>query len=243
MVTKGKKINSIGTDEKVLTREQLQRRINNAIVFVKKTKDYVGVFFDDKGLRLELADDCAIISTMFHRHVFNMVTSSGISKPYVFVGRAIDIALTNDCTLVDENGNTTRSYAKLLEVLKAKEDKTEYHIMWYVDLWLTTIFNPLYSIGESVVDSFLVYERYLHETAHHYAIMQSIDETKEKDVTNLEFFNKVMDAEKSFVEGLEESVLFTKVDAKEKAKEEAEALNEMENNELMAKNKDNESKD
>ena len=34
-----------------------------------------------------------------------------------------------------------------------------------------------------------------------------------------------------------------KVDAKEKAKEEAEALNEMENNELMAKNKDNESKD
>lgn len=242
MGTNEKKKNS-SADEKVLTREQLLRRMNNAIVFVKKTKDYTGVFFDDKGLRLECADDCAIVSTLFHRHVFNMVTSSGISKPYVFISRAIDIALTNDCTLVDENGNTTRSYGKLLDVLKAKEDKTEYHIMWYVDLWLTTIFNPLYSIGESVADSFLVYERYLHETAHNYAIMQSMEERKDKDITNLYFLNKILDAEKSFVEGLEESVLFSKTDAEEEAKEEAEALNEMENGNFVKNMKSDDSKD
>ena len=220
-------------NESVLTREQLARRISNAVVMVNKTKDYIGVYFDDKGLRLECSDDCAIVSTLFHRHVFNMVTSSGISKPYVFISKVIDFALTNDCTVVDENGNTTRSWAKLFDVLKAKQDDTEYHLLWYVDIWLETIFAPLYSIGEGIAESFLVYERYMHEMARNHVLMESLEHRTESAVTNIEYANKVLELEKSFLEGIEPNEIFTKQSKEEEIKENIAALDDMEKEDII----------
>lgn len=209
-------------EEKKLTKGEMERRIRNAILIVPKDKDYKGVFFDDKGLKLEVTSDFAIISTGFHRHVFNSFTAQGVSRPYMYVKRFIDIALENDCTRKDEKGNVTRSYAKLFAMLKDKEDKDEYRVSWYVDLWLNNIFHPLYTIGETECESFLVYESFLHTMARNVVIMSE----KQEDMTNVQFVARVIDEMNKYMEGLSERVIFKKKTDEEKLKEEVDAVQE-----------------
>ena len=116
------------------TKGDMEKRMKNALILVPRDKDYQGVFFDDKWLRLEVTDDFAVVSTMFHSHVFHALTANGISRPYAYTKRFIEIALANDCMVKDARGNATRSYGKLMAVIKDKEDKSEYNLCWYYDL-------------------------------------------------------------------------------------------------------------
>lgn len=202
------------------TKGEMERRMRNAIVLVPKDKDYVGIYFDDKGLKLEATSDYAVVTTGFHRHVFSNITSQGVSRPYLYVRRFIQLGLENDCTVRDANGNVTRSYAKLLDVLDKKEDKADFNIAWYTDLWLNNIFHPLFAIGETETESFLVYETFLHNIARNKIIMSE----KIEDMTNIGFVNGVCDIEKKLVEGIKEHVVFKKKTDEEKLKEEIEAV-------------------
>ena len=67
-----------------------------------------------------------------------------------------------------------------------------------------------------------MYEQYLHNIARSSLIL---DEKKE-DLTNIGFINKVTDLEKSFVEGVTETVVFEKLTDEELAKREIEAIEE-----------------
>ena len=214
------------------TKSDLERRIRNAIVLVPKDKDYKGVYFDDKGLRLEVTSDFAIITTSFHRHVFGSFTSQGVSRPYLYTKRFVELALSNDCQTTDEKGNVTRSYSKLLNSLEKKDDKSEYNICWYFDLWLNNIFHPLFSIGETEAESFLVYESFLHNIARNKVIMSE----KIDDMTNIGFVNAVTDEERKFIEGVDERVVFKKKTDEEKAKEEIDALQEKQVNDTLNAN-------
>ena len=60
-------------EKKKETRDQLERRIRNAIVFIPKTKATQSIYFSDKGLRVIVDDSFAIIETGGHRHVFSSV--------------------------------------------------------------------------------------------------------------------------------------------------------------------------
>lgn len=211
------------------TKGDLERRMRNAIVLVPKDKDYQGVYFDDKGLRLEVTGDFAVITTGFHRHVFNNFTSQGVSRPYLYTKRFIDLALTNDCTVKDAKGNVTRSYGKLLAILKEKEDKSEFNVAWYIDLWLNNIFHPLYAIGETEAESFLVYESYLHNVARNKVIMSE----KINDMTNISFIDEVLKEVKLFTEGIAERTIFKKQTDEEKVKAEVEALQEQQAEKTM----------
>lgn len=202
------------------TKGEMERRMRNAIVLVPKDKDYIGIYFDDKGLRLEATSDFAVVTTGFHRHVFSNFTSQGVSRPYLYVRRFIQLGLDNDCTVRDANGNVTRSYAKLLNVLDKKEDKADFNIAWYTDLWLNNIFHPLFAIGETETESFLVYETFLHNIARNKIIMSE----KIEDMTNIGFVNGVCDIERKLVEGIQEHVVFKKKTDEEKLKEEIEAV-------------------
>lgn len=206
------------------TKGDLERRMKSAVVLIPRDKDYKSVYFDDKGLRLEVTQDFCVISTMFHKHVFSAVVAGGVSRPYVYTQRFIDFALENDCEVRDAKDNLTRSYAKLMSVLKEKEDKTEYNVAWYYDLWLNNIFHPLYGIGESESEAFLVYEQYMHNLARNQVVFSAAE--KKDGLTNLGFVNKVMELEKTFVDGMQESVLFEKESNEEKQEKEAEAINE-----------------
>jgi len=212
--------------KKKLTNAQLQKRIENAIVFVPKTKDTISIFFSDKGVRLVADNDGCVIETNFHRHVFSNITAAGVSRPYLYTKRVIEIANENFDVIKTESGY---SLQKLLDVLKAKEDKTEYNIVTFVDWWLMVIFDGLYSIGESEIESFLVYFKYIGIIATNSILL---DEHKE-DMTNKQFIQKVFDNMKEFTDGLTESVLFPKKTDEERMKEEVEAIQQNEQEQAM----------
>lgn len=206
-------------EEKKLTNGQLQNRLKNAILHIDKTKDTKSVYFDDKGFRLTVNEDYAIIETGFHRHVYNAFTPQGVSRPYLYTKRFIDMALSNDCLIKNSKGETTRSYGKLFDTLKNKEDKNEYNVAWYCDLFFYNIFHPLYGIGESEAESFLVYESYLHNIARNKVIMSE----KINDMTNLDFIEAVMKEVKAYTEGMDKRTIFKKKTDEEMMQENIEA--------------------
>ena len=208
--------------QKKPTKGDLEKKMRSAVVFVPKDRETISVYFDDKGLRLTATEDFAIIATGAHQHVFRSVTVAGVSRPYLYTKRFIEIALANDSTWKDEKGQVRRSYSKLFEIIKNKEDKTEYNMCWYIDLWLNNIFSPLYSIDETEIASFLVYEQYLHNVARSQVILSEHTE----DMTNLQFVDALIDNEKKYLEGMKEAVIIHKKTDEEKAQEEVAALQE-----------------
>jgi hypothetical protein len=206
------------------TKADIERRMRNAVVMIPRDKDYQSVYFDDKGLRLELTQDYAIITTGYHRHVFSSFTAGGVSRPYLYTKRLIEIANTNDCMVEDNNGNKIRSYVRLMAVLQEKENKSEYQIVWYVDLWLSNIFAPLYSIGESMAESFIVYEQYIHNIARNQTILSE----KAEGMTNKEYINGIIELIHKFTDDLDEQVMYPKKSEEEKNAENADAMQQHE---------------
>ena len=191
--------------QKKPTNTQLQKRIERAVIHVDRTKDTKEIFFSDKGLRLVVNEDVAVVGTGYHDHVFQNFTSDGVSRPYLYTKRLLEIALENDCTLEDENGLKYHSYQKLLNTLKDKgENNLDYLTAYYVDQWLLNIFNPLYSIGETKAYAFLVFMDYMHNIAKN-AIF--LDEHKD-GITNKQFINEYLSKIKEFSDDMNENIIF-----------------------------------
>lgn len=208
--------------QKKPTKGDLVKKMRSAVVFVPKDRETISVYFDDKGLRLTVTEDFAIIATGAHQHVFRNITVAGVSRPYLYTKRFIDIALANDCTIRDEKGQVSRSYTKMFALLKNKEDKTEYNLCWFIDLWLNNIFSSLYSIDETELSAFVVYEQYLHDVAKTQVLLSEHTE----DMTNLQFVNALIDNEKKYLESMKEAVIINKKTDEEKTQEEVAALQE-----------------
>lgn len=210
-----------------LTNGQLLKRLKNAVVHIDKDKSYQSVYWSDKGLRLETTDEYCVISTGFHRHVFNAFNSAqGISRPYLYTKRVIEIANEN---LKDIEVDGGYSFQRLLGALKVKEDKSEYNIVTYYDWFVFNCFQPLYSIGESEVESFLVYETYLHNIARQAVLLSE----KKEDMTNKQFFDEVIKNMQDFIKGVDERVIFHKMSDEEMAQANIEALAKNEQEQAM----------
>ena len=222
-------------EQKKPTNAQLQKRIANALVHIDRTKDTESIFFGDKGLRLTVNEDYAIIATGFHRHVFNNFTSSGVSRPYLYTKRVIEIANEN---LKDIEVDGGYSFAKLLEVLKANEDKSEYNIVTYYDWWCSVIFDGLYSISEDEVGSWLVYFKYINILATNSILL----EEHKDDVTNKQFVERFISRIKEFTDNVDERILFHALSDEERVKQEVESIQEQEQEQAMEA-QINESKD
>ena len=210
------------------TNAQLLRRIQKSPLHLDFTKNTVSVYFSDKGLRLTVDDSegYALIATGYHTHYFQSWTSNGISRPFLYTKRVIEIANEN---LKDIEVDGGYSFQKLLEVLKAKEDKSEYNIVTYVSWWFEIIFAPLYSIDESEAGSFLVYEAYLHHIARQAVLLGE----KKEDVTNKMFFEDVIKNMQNFIEGVDERVIFHKMTDEEMAQANIDALTQNEQEQAM----------
>ena len=212
-------------EKKKPTKAQLENRIKNAVVFVPKDKGYQGVYFTDKGLRLETTQDSAVISTNFHRHAFDAYTSSGFSRPYLYTKRIIEIALENDCK-TDEDGY---SYTKLLKTLHAKEDKAEFNVATYYEWWLQNSFSPLYSIDESKIGSFIVYLDYVYGIAKNAVLLSEHTE----DVTDKSFVEAILKNFREFTEHLDGRVLLSKLTDEERMRQEIDAMAQVEQEQMM----------
>ena len=213
-------------EQKKPTNAQLQKRIANAVVFIPRTKDTQSVFFSDKGLRLTVNEDYAIIATGFHRHVFSNFTSSGISRPYLYTKRIIEIANEN---LKDIEVDGGYSFQRLLEVLKAKEDKSEYNIVTYYEWWCSVIFDGLYSISEDEVGSWLVYFKYINILATNSILL----EEHKEDVTNKQFVEQFISRIKEFTDNVDEHVLFHALSDEERMKQEIDAIAQTEQENII----------
>lgn len=208
-------------EQKKETKATLERKMKNAIVFIPKDKETVSVFFSDKGVRLTVTSDTAVIAFGYSQTVYNSFTSAGISRPYIYTKRVIEIANEHLEETKTDNGY---SFQRLLDVLKEKEDKSEYNIVIYFSWYLYNIFSPLYSIGESEIESFLVYEEYVHGIARQSVLLSE----KNEDVTNKCFIEKVISNIKDFTADIDERILFHKKTDEEVAKENIEAAASLE---------------
>lgn len=212
-------------EKKKPTKAQMERRIENAIVFVPKTKDTLSIFFSDKGVRLTVTDDKAVIATGYHQHVFESYNMSGMSRPYLYTRRIVELALENDCEQRDEKGNVTGySYSSLLDTLNTKEDKAEYNIAYYFGWWLMVIFDGLYSIAEDETSTFLVYFKYMTILAANSILL---DEHKE-DVTNKQFIEKFQSLISEFTSEISETIVLKAISDEERIEQEINAVRESE---------------
>ena len=221
-------------ESKKETNGQLQRKIRNSLVFVPKDKYYKSCFFEDKMLRLETTEDNCIITTGYHKHVFEAFNPNqgGYSRPYLYTKRIIDIVDENDC----KTDTGTITYERMLDVLKQKEKKNDYNVAMYYSWWLFNIFQPLYQIGESTIDTFLTYEAYLHNIARSTIILGE----KGNDITNIQFIKTITEKERSFVNDTDEYVVFKKITDDEMKKQEFKAIQEIDDERIL-QNKEDES--
>lgn len=218
-------------EQKKATKAQLQKRIANALIHVDKTKETQTIFFDDKGLRLTTTEDFAIIETCYHRHLFNNFTSEGISRPFLYTKRIIEIANENDCKVGDGY-----SYQRLMDVLKDKEDKSDYNIATYIDWWLMNVFAPLYSIGENEAQAFMVYLDYMHNIAKNSILFE-----EHKDgLTNKQFIDKYIDLIRDFTKGIDERQVFVAKSDEDVMRENIEAMQQDENDKILQEQIQNE---
>lgn len=222
--------------KKVVTKEHLQRRILNAPIHVDKTKDTKEVYFNDKLLRLTVdeSEGYAIVGTLNHKHLFSRITPNGVSKPYLYISHFVDMALENDCTIKDDKGNLTRSYAKLMNVLDSKEDKTDFKIATYVDWYLFNIFTPLYSISEDAVGNLRVYLQYLHNIAISSVLL---GEHKE-GLTSKQFVEEYKKTFNDFVDNISDYQIFAPLDSDEVKKQNDKAEQEFKNEQIVESVKD-----
>lgn len=220
-------------EQKKQTKAQIERKIQNAIVFVPKDKDTKTIFFSDKGLRLTTTSDTAVIETGYHRHVFSSFTASGFSRPYLYVNRLIEIANEHDCKVEDGY-----SFERLKDVLKEKND-SNFPLVTYIGWWLFNLFHPLYTIGETEIESFLVYESFIHNIACQSIILSET----EKDITNKEFIEKVINSIKDLTSNIEERVLLVKHSDDDIVQENIAAIQEQELDDFVKDGLKDESKD
>lgn len=209
------------------TNAQLQKRLANALIHIDRTKETQSVFFDDKGLRLTVNEDCAIIETGFHRHLFNNFTSEGVCRPYLYTKRLIELANENDCMV--EGGF---SYQRLMQVLKEKEDKNDYNVATYYDWWLFIIFNNLYAIAENEASSWLVFFKYVQALATNSILFEEHNE----NLTNKAFIEKFKSLIDEFTKEIDERVVFRKLTDEEYVQEQIDAMAQFENEEIIKDN-------
>ena len=213
------------------TNGQLTKKIQNALVFVEKDKNYKSVFFDDKMLKLETTSDYCVVSTGYHRHVFDAINpnqSGGYSRPYLYTRQIIDLA--NEYAKIANVKVMT--YEAFLDFLNQKEDKSLYNIATYYSWWLFNIFQPLYQIWENEIDAFITYESFLHNIARSTVILSE----KTEDVTNKQFVSLLQSKENEYFEGMQENVLFHKMTDEEAKQKEIDALNEISDEQTILNN-------
>lgn len=207
--------------KKKQTNGQLQRRIERAAIHLDRTKETKEIFFSDKGLRLvvDANEGYALVETGYHTHYFKNFTMSGLSRPFLYTQRMVEIALDNDCHVDDGY-----SFARLLDVLKAKSDQSEYNIAMYYSWWVFVIFDGLYSIGESEVESFIVYLDYVFGIAKNSILLSE----KTEDMTNKQFVERTIANMRDFTDNLTENILFHKKTDEEVLRENIDAVMEQE---------------
>ena len=222
------------------TNAQLQRRIENAVVFVPKVKDTKSIYFTDRGVRLTVTspsdfDGYAVIETNYHKHVYSEINPQQATDPqakmpfsrvWLFTLRVIEIANEN---LKDIEVGGGYSYQRLLDVLKAKENKEEYNIVFTYDLFLFNSSCRIHDIGEDPVSYFFMFESFAHNVARNNVLL----EEGGRELTNKQFIEKMIENIRAMFNDMDEYTLLIKKTDEEIMRENMEAVMATEQEQAM----------
>lgn len=211
------------------TNAQLERRLEKAVMHIDRTRDTKEVYFADRGLRVVVTQDEAVIATNFHNHVFLRMTSNGISLPYTYTNSIVDIALSlaDDIRVKDNMG---MSFTRMMDTLEKDVTRTTDHLVcWLWDKWVFNINMPLYDIDSNSGSSFITFFRFLCNTAFTDIILGE----KPQGMTTHGFINLFFDKVREFTKDLDDSVVWEAMSDEERMEKEIEAMGEAATEEAM----------
>lgn len=206
------------------TNAQLQRRIDNAVLHVDKTKDTRSVFFDDRGIRITVNEDCATLSNGMYTTIFQRYYFRGETNQYLSLKAMVECAEKHMDKIVvkDKKGESHISYKMLDKIVNESQDE---NYSWFTIMsWY--IFNIESDLALSAREEFTnavfysIYEKYAHNVA---AMKQFVEEHKD-GMTTRGYFKAISEELVKIADGMPDDMMFEAKSDEERAKEAVEAM-------------------
>lgn len=209
-----------------LTREQLQRRLDKAVLHIDRTKAFRSVYFADRGLRITVEDEVALIGRSSYTLMFDRVVAGGYSRIYMMLSGIVDMASRFDCTAKDSSGEPFTSYYRLRDTLqKEGVDGGEYNVFVIFTAWFDVLQSTLFLAPEKPDEMWALNSIYALNTIVHGVISKPYG----KDMDNRELWDELMKEIDGYSETMKGDFLVLRhKDKEEQDKELADALAEIE---------------
>ena len=220
-------------EQKKPTNAQLQKRISRAIVHIDRTKDTKEVFFDDRGIRIVISDERAIISQLSFMMTFDEIVSGGYSRNYMVLNRMVEMVDEYDCVVVNEKGEKSVSFWKLYDSVKnsTKEGhEADNGIITKFIIWFGVMQSSMFMLSERTDFTFALGTQY----AMNGIISGSISKFYEKDMTNKELLAEIAKEFDTYRDSVKEEFVVMKKETEEDRKQAiANAIQEQEQEQAM----------
>lgn len=200
------------------TNAQLQKRISRAVVHIDRTKDTKEVFFDDRGIRIVISDERAIISQLSFMMTFDEIVSGGYSRNYMVLNRIVEMVDEYDCVVVNEKGEKSVSFWKLYDSVKnsTKEGhEADNGIITKFIIWFGVMQSSMFMLSERTDFTFALGTQY----AMNSIISGSISKFYEKDMTNKELLAEIAKEFDTYRDSVKEEFVVMKKETKEDRKQ------------------------
>ena len=220
-------------EQKKPTNAQLQKRISRAVVHIDRTKDTKEVFFDDRGIRIVISDERAIISQLSFMMTFDEIVSGGYSRNYMVLNRIVEMVDEYDCVVVNEKEEKCVSFWKLYDSVKnsTKEGhEADNGIITKFIIWFGVMQSSMFMLSERTDFTFALGTQY----AMNGIISGSISKFYEKDMTNKELLAEIAKEFDTYRDSVKEEFVVMKKETEEDRKQAiANAIQEQEQEQAM----------
>ena len=181
-------------EQKKPTKKQLEKKLREATVFVDKAEK--SIYLADIGVGIYISKFETVLSTNFHRHVWENINSVGYSGVFMYLNSFLDIVLTKLDEIKDKNtkGELYYSFGKLKGCSLTENERV---IVSKVEMFIYSVNDGLYSIGsENDQIGIMLYLDYLYTMSKATLISELPDEdilvnTFVKDLTSRIFTNSL----------------------------------------------------
>lgn len=205
-------------NQKRPTNGQLQKRLERAVLHIDRTKDTKEVFFDDRGIRIIISDERAIISQLSFMMTFDEIVSGGYSRNYMVLNRVVEMVDEYDCVVVNKKGEKCFSFWKLYDSVKnsTKEGhEADNGIITKFIVWFSVMQSSMFLLSERTDFTFALGTQY----AMNSIISGSISKFYEKDMTNKELLTEIAKGFDDYRNGVEEEFVVMKKESEEDRKQ------------------------
>lgn len=147
-------------EQKKPTKKQLEKKLKEATVFVDKAEK--SIYLADIGVGIYISKFQTVLSTNFHRHVWENINSVGYSGVFMYLNSFLDIVLSKLDEIKDKNtkGELYYSFGKLKACALSENERM---IVSKVEMFIYSVNDGLYSIGsDSDPIGIMLYLDYLY---------------------------------------------------------------------------------